>query len=631
LREFGLERRFGKKDPVHATAIPDWKPTTAQVATEAKPAPAPVPAPVVNQAVPTTVVPAQRNQTAQTTPAPQTRTQPGITSLIPSANAADVTPANRVQTPPPPVVQQNRISPAPVPVATNTAPKPVPKAAVKDDVVYGPEGIPIFGGAANDVGPKTESPLAALTLGAADVVLGIPEAIANTVAQNYYNLPFGKTYSWKEASEAAKDNPIVQAAGMLRSGKWFGVEKDPAYGKDPLSVITSLPALGVEGIAERFGLDKDAANLALQNALMLTPLVKRAANGSWQVQANLPKKQVKPVPTDEGIAQLKTEADAATAKVEAPRLEAPEPSVRVSPTGEAVLPEPKAPSDRSGIQLLAEDMRAKEAATRRLQEAETAKAAAAKAEAAKNKNARALETYSMITGLGPKITPSRVLSAGTDFSTTPPSENQNKPPLPITDWWDYGSDPTKQKPDPVTEAKKVAEQVTAPPEAPVAPRTSGFSNDDILTMGLSMMMAQPGQPGGAFSQLASNIGRSGLATLQGRREREKLAQEQAFKDLYGKYIQKQTDVMGQEPPEIRTIRAFQKDPGLLDTHREMYENRTSPAMLLKTYEDARTKAENGLNEAWLSKNPDFQTWLRNSGYGGAVISPNVLEKMNLYK
>lgn len=636
LREFGLERRFGKKDPVHATAIPDWKPAAGtQVATEAKPAPAPVPAPVVNQAVPTTVVPAQRNQTAQTTPAPQTRTQPGITSLIPSANAADVTPANRVQTPPPAVVQQNRISPAPVPVATNTAPAPVPtpkpvaKTAVKDDAVYDPmTGALIFGGAANDVGPKTESPLAALTLGAADVVLGIPEAIANTVAQNYYNLPFGKTYSWKEASEAAKDNPIVQAAGMLRSGKWFGVENDPAYRKDPLSVITALPSLGVEGIAERFGLDKDAANLALQNALLLAPIVKRGVRGDWQVQPNVPKKQGKEVPTDEGIAQLKTEADAATAKVEAPRLSnAPsQAAVEVSPEGVAKLPSRSAAeiaaSEKTGLQNLYEDLRARDAAVKRAQTAENARAAAA----AKGKPgaAEAFLANHPWTKAGVDIAPFAALSAGTDVSNAPvPSTTTVPVPAPNN---------AEVKPTPdnkVDQAKKVAENLIAPPPAPEAEaKTSGFTNDDILTLGLNMMMAQPGQPGGKLSQLASNIGRSGLATLQGRREREKLAAEQSYKDMYGKYITKMAEHIGAPTGEDALITKYAKDRNIsyADAYDDIVEGK-SQAKYAQIYETARANAEKNMDTDWIKRYPDAQTWMRSLGVGGFGISPQAQDAM----
>jgi muramidase (phage lysozyme) len=685
LREFGLHRPLGKKDPVHTVAMTDWKPS-ADTRMATTPTAKPVPRAASNQAAPSAVVPVQRADTNRIPPAvaQQNRTTPatgGITSILPSAQAADITPANTntpatqtsdfdpantnvpiIQAPRPAntgypqadaYINQMRAfeaeqeerrkreaaknQPKPVPsLVPKAEPKPAPTAT--DDTVYSPEGIPVYGGSTYQEGPKTEAPVTSLLTGAADVFLGIPEAIANVVARNIYNLPVGKEYTWEEAAEAAADNPIVKAAGYLRSGKWFGVENDPAYRKDPLSIITSLPALGVRGIAKKYGLNEEAAQLALDNALLLTPVLKKGAKGDWQVEYNVPKKQEKvPSPvTDEGIARLKTEADAAAEKVEAPRLEAPTPraAVEVSPEGIATLPEAPAfvPSRKAGLQALAEDTRAKNEAARRLQEAENARAAAA----AKGTPgaAEAFLNAHPWTKRAVEVAPFAAVSGGADYSTTPPAEQVEGPPISDTPYPERAAvrDAMREGEPvlPVDQAKKVAEQLTAPSE-PTPSKPSGFSNEDILTMGLNMMMAQPGQPGGDLSQLFSNVGRSGIATLQARREREKLAQEQAFKDLYGKYVTKQTEVMGQEPPEIRTIRAFQKEPGLLDTHREMYENRTSPAMLLKTYEDARTKAEASLNEPWLAKNPDFQTWLRNSGYGGAVISPNVLEKMNLYK
>lgn len=562
LREFGLHRPLGKRDPVHAVAMPNWTPSgdtrTATAKTDRQ-----TPA-RVEQFTPSTYqspVPVAQDRNA--------RAGAGITSIIPSAQAAEVNPVSqapavrntspRAQTPSANTVVAQTNPPAPAP-----APKAAPKAAERDDIVYEPStGLPIFGGLAYQAGPKTEAPVTSLMTGAADVFLGIPEAIANVVARNYYNLPVGKTYSWEEASQAAADNPVVKAAGYLRSGKWFGVENDPAYRKDPLSIITSLPSLGVQGIANKFGINEEAAQLALDNALLLAPVVKKGAKGSWQVEYNVPKKEKPPAPTEEGIAQLRTEADAAAAKVAAPRLEAPPQSIRVGPDGKAILPEPRT-SETPAARALAEDTRAKQETARRLQEAEAAKAAAAKAETATARNAKALETYQAITGVTPKITPMRALSGGADFSTTTsPSATE-------------GVSLNETRPNPseyfrrvaelkVPEAKRVAEQVTEAAPPPQAPKTSGFSNEDILMLGLNMMMAPPGQSGGALSQLASNIGRSGIATLQARRDRAKLEADQAYRDMYGKYIQAQTAQMGREPEDIRSLRLLEADPKLMQT------------------------------------------------------------------
>jgi hypothetical protein len=110
-------------------------------------------------------------------------------------------------------------------------------------------------------------------------------------------------------------------------------------------------------------------------------------------------------------------------------------------------------------------------------------------------------------------------------------------------------------PEKIEAAKELGQQVL--------PKSEGFSNEDILTMGLNMMMAQPGQPGGALSQLASNVGRSGIATLQSRREREKLEQERSYKDLYGKYLKAQMDQFGREPEDIRSLRLLSQNPELM--------------------------------------------------------------------
>jgi hypothetical protein len=316
-------------------------------------------------------------------------------------------------------------------------------------------------------------------------------------------------------------------------------------------------------------MNEEAAQLALDNALVIVPLLGKAKSGKWQVQDNMPKKEKPAAPTDEGIAQLRTEAAAAEKKVEAPRLEAPAPdsSIKVGPDGKAVLPETPTfiPNKTAGIRGLLEDTRTSEAANRRLQQAEAARAGYDKNKpgsltsflAAHPGLNRAISTAKAIT---PTITPKRVLSGGTDFSGTTPRSDNAPAPAPDSKAETKPETPPDNK---INQAKKVAEQVTAPPKSPLAPKTTGFSNEDILALGLNMMMAQPGQPGGELSQLASNIGRSGIATLQGRRDREKLLADQAYRDMYGKYLTAQTEQMGREPEDIRSLRAMQADPGLM--------------------------------------------------------------------
>ena len=76
-------------------------------------------------------------------------------------------------------------------------------------------------------------------------------------------------------------------------------------------------------------------------------------------------------------------------------------------------------------------------------------------------------------------------------------------------------------------------------------------------------MAQPGQPGGELSQLFSNVGRSGIATLQARRERELRQQEKDYKDVMKQYYGKLTEMYGRPEAEERQIAQILKEnPGM---------------------------------------------------------------------
>lgn len=681
MRKHGLYRPDPKGDPVHYVAMPNWKPEEGTRTAAAKPAPAP--APVVgatpsavlpvqrqndvartqdavaqtrisqganNQATPSAVLYAQRDRVTQTPVASQTRISEGIPSLISSANAAPTSTSTSTSASAPtpasdfspentnvPILSadvadyirrlrdyeaaQNRPAPAPAP-----APKAVRNAAERDDVVFSPEGFPIAGGVAYDAGPKTESPVTSMLTGTADVFLGIPEAIANVVMRNYYNLPFGTEYTWEQASQAAGDNPIVKAAGYLRSGKWFGVENDPAYRKDPLSVITSLPSLGVKGIAKKFGINEEAAQLALDNALLLAPVVKKAGSGKWQVEANLPKREKPPAPTDASMAQLKAETAAAVQKVDAPRLEAPKPSnaIEVTPGGIATLPKNPRPSETPAARGLAEDRARADALIQRLQAAEEARAAAAK-EGAPGAAEAFLAAHPW-TAAGVNVAPYAVLSGGADFSNTSVSpasaEDVNAQ---FNAAYKYG-DKYTYTPEAVDQAKKVAEEVTTSQPSAETTKPSGFSNEDILLMGLNMM-AQPRQPGGKLSQFLGSVGRSGIATLQAKREREKLAQDRAFKDLYGKYIEKQTNVMGRPTGEEAVIERYAKDKNIsfADAYEEISGFKSRNAYIQAYYKQA---ADPLTGEAFKAKYPHVDDYLRSEGIVGYQISPRATDAMN---
>lgn len=514
--------------------------------------------------------------------------------------------------------------------AAPVAPKPAPKApAVADDTIYDPmTGAPIAGGVPYQAGPKTESPVAAQLTGTADVVLGIPEAVANVVAQDYYNMPVGKQYTWAEAREAAKKNPIVKAAGYLRSGKWFGVENDPAYRTDPLSVIASLPSLGVQGIADQFGLDKDAAQLALDNALLLTPALKRIKAPEYNVP-KLPGKEIPKLGEAEAVVeQAKADLAAREKAVEAPRLGyTPQTATTVTPGGIATLPKAgigaeAAASAERGRLGLAEDLAAREAAARRLEMAE-----AARARAAENKPgaAEAFLAQHPWTRRGIAVSPFAALSAGTDVSGggPRPGEGPEGGTPAQAGAYKYGD---QYAPSKVEEAKKVAEEVTTSTEAE-KPATGGFSNEDILMMGLNMLQAPAGQSGNDLSQLFSNVGRSGLATLQAKREREKLAAEQSYKDLYGKYIGKLAEHVGAPTGEQALVEKYAKDRGL--GFADAYEEITgfkSRAAYVRSYDAQAKDPING--DAFRAKYPTVESYLQANGIGGYEISPVARAAMN---
>jgi len=611
LKEFGLHRPI-KGDPVHAVAMRDWQP------------------PAMAKAEPK----AEPKVVAQRPPEPKRDTS-GLPSIISSAQAADLPSSRKTKQ----VAVEGMAGPASTGITglplsdesqrlMGAAPTPAPKAATAapaaDETMYSPEGIPLV---APQGGPDTKAPVTSLLTGTADVLLGIPEAITDVITQDYY-VATGKSAT--EARAAAQNNPAVKAAGMLRSGKWFGVENDPAYRKDPLSVIASLPALGVEGIAKTFGINNDAAQLALNNALLIAPVIGKVK----QVQYNVPKLPGKEPPgitaadAQTAVKSALDEVRAAEAKTEAPRLPAPTTEtpgvVRTTPEGIAVLPSGEAAAAQArGARGLAEDQLALNAAKRKLAEAEATAAAASKAPGTKT----LAERFGALPFASRASVPYGVLSATTDVSGAKETAPEGPPDS------DTYPDETVRGIKPsldVEAAKKLAVETAAPTaEAEqLKPKTGGLTNEDYVTMGLNLLMAQPGQPGGELSQLASNVGRSGLATLQARREREKLGQEREYKDLYGRYLQAQMQQFGREPEEIRMLRAFEKEPELFERYQQM-KGASERAALIRSY---TTQAKDPITgPEFVRRFPNEQSYLASYGYGGLDISPRATEALKLYK
>jgi hypothetical protein len=173
---------------------------------------------------------------------------------------------------------------------------------------------------------------------------------------------------------------------------------------------------------------------------------------------------------------------------------------------------------------------------------------------------------------------------------------------------------------------KAAGAVLAP-QAP-AKETTGLTNDDYLTMGLNMLQAGPGT-GNTFSDLASNVGRSGLATLTSRKEREKLAAEKQFKDIYSKYYTGITEQLGKPTGEERSIQRYANDPkyaAAFDAMQGVKNDRMNIAALSKVFEEAMA-----YNPAY--RDITLQQWMKMNGIGAQEangINPSVLPLVQQY-
>lgn len=177
-------------------------------------------------------------------------------------------------------------------------------------------------------------------------------------------------------------------------------------------------------------------------------------------------------------------------------------------------------------------------------------------------------------------------SAATTMPVTPDEEAAKTSP-----YIAYSEEPGFDFGKKTTAVKPTVE--TTAPSAPSTPEKKtglgALSDEDWLMMGLNMLQAPAGQPGGMLSQLGQNIGRSGLATLGAKREREKTAAEQAQKEALSSYYKGMTENLGREPEQVRLIRALQADPKLMDTMMQMEAGKDiagQRARLLQAYDTA---------------------------------------------
>jgi len=136
----------------------------------------------------------------------------------------------------------------------------------------------------------------------------------------------------------------------------------------------------------------------------------------------------------------------------------------------------------------------------------------------------------------------------------------NVPPAPTKrpyEAWEEGfvdRDRTPPTPTPLEEEK------TPTAETPAAKTGLGaLTDEDWLTMGLHMLQAPAGQTGSALSQLASNVGRSGLATLGEKRAREQRELDRMYKQTMEGYYKGLTGQLGRPSEEERMIQQIMKD------------------------------------------------------------------------
>ena len=81
--------------------------------------------------------------------------------------------------------------------------------------------------------------------------------------------------------------------------------------------------------------------------------------------------------------------------------------------------------------------------------------------------------------------------------------------------------------------------LNTPTDTTTPEKKTGFgalTDEDYLMMGLNMLQAPAGLSGNALSQLAQNVGRSGLATLGARKTREQQELDKLYKQSHGEYF-----------------------------------------------------------------------------------------------
>jgi hypothetical protein len=84
----------------------------------------------------------------------------------------------------------------------------------------------------------------------------------------------------------------------------------------------------------------------------------------------------------------------------------------------------------------------------------------------------------------------------------------------------------------------------------------------MLMLGLGLLASPGGQAGGELSQLFSNLGRAGLGAVASKREREKTAGEQLYRDAMAKYYEQLAKTQGRPELKERMIERIMKEENI---------------------------------------------------------------------
>lgn len=170
---------------------------------------------------------------------------------------------------------------------------------------------------------------------------------------------------------------------------------------------------------------------------------------------------------------------------------------------------------------------------------------------------------------------------------------------------DFTAPETNYQPEaPATAEVPIEERSRMEPKAE-AKKGFGFSDEDLLMLGLTMMS-------GESPYATQNIGKAGIATLSAKKEREKYAAEQAQRDIMAEYYKAMTGTLGTSAEE-RMIGRVMKDENIsfADAIQRISGAKYAPRAetterdLMKTYESlAKTPG-------FMIDHPDAAVWVQN--------------------